>query len=45
MNEWYDNLIIFTKIIDKNFTILRDFKETGFWDYLEPHRVETLGIV
>ena len=44
MNEWYDNLTIFAKIIDKNFAILRDFKETGFWDDLEPHRVETLEI-
>ena len=41
-NEWYDNLTIFTEIIDKNFTILSDFREAGFRDYLEPHRVETL---
>ena len=43
-NEWHDNLITLTEIINKNFTILRDFKETGFWGFLEPHRVETLGI-
>ena len=44
MNEWYDNLTIFTEIIDKHFTILRDFKETGHLDYLQPRRVDTLEI-
>ena len=44
MNEWYDNLTIFTKIIDKNFTILRNFKETGFLDYVQPRRVDSLEI-
>ena len=44
MNEWYDNLTIFTEIINKHFTILRDFKETGLSDFLEPRRVDTLEI-
>ena len=43
-DEWHDNLKTITEIIAENFSILSDFREAGFRDYLELHRVETLGI-
>ena len=42
-NEWHDNLITLTEIINKNFTILRNFYRTEYKDYMNYHRFDTLG--
>ena len=43
-NGWYENLTILAEIIDNNFTILRDFQEVGFLEYMQSRRVDSLDI-
>ena len=42
-NEWHDNLTNLTQIINRNFTILKDFYRTEYSGYMKYHSFDTLG--